>query len=348
MQSRQTWMIFIGIWLGVSGCGGGPAVQAPPQQLVTQVDSQAKQNRLQEQLVKQVAQLSMVDFKDYKVGPEDLLEIAFLDTDKLRSETRVNGQGEISLLLVGVVPVGGLTTNEVEKKLAQLYKAGDYLQNPQIRVAVKEFRHKRVAVTGSVNKPDFYALIGPRTLLEVLSMAGGLTDKAGETAHIIRSSKGSASQTGSPRQSFAPGTETIIVDLNRLLLKGAVELNHRIQNGDVVHVPPAQIAHVLGAVNKPGEIFLKNNMTLTKAVAQAGGLHIVLSSYSATILRQDENGQRQTLTANISKITKGTEVDLPLKDSDIVFVHESGIRRFLFDFKTFTPGNVGMGIPGML
>ena len=99
MQSRQTWMIFMGIWLGVSGCGGGPATQAPPQQLVTQVDSLAKQNRLQEQLVKQVAQLSMVDFKDYKVGPEDLLEINFLDTDKLRSEARVNGQGEISLLL---------------------------------------------------------------------------------------------------------------------------------------------------------------------------------------------------------------------------------------------------------
>jgi hypothetical protein len=62
----------------------------------------------------------------------------------------------------------------------------------------------------------------------------------------------------------------------------------------------------------------------------------------------DENGQRQTIPVNLASITKGTEPDIPLKENDIVFVQESGVRRFLFDFKMFTPGNVGMGIPGMI
>jgi polysaccharide biosynthesis/export protein len=331
-------LIMVGLGL-VSGCGG-PAAQLPPQQVVAQFDSQAKQNRLQEQLLKQVAQISVVDYKDYKVGPEDLLEINFLDTDKLRTEVRVNGEGEIRLLLVKDVQVAGLTPNEVARKLVRLYKEGDYLKDPNITVAIKEFRHQKVAVTGAVNKPDSYALIGPRTLLEVLGMAGGLSDKAGETAHIIRPNKKSlTSKAASPAKSFAPGAETIVVDLNRLLLKGAVDLNFPIQNGDVVFIPFAQTAYVLGSVSKPGGVFIKENLTVTKAVAQAGGQHITLSSNSATILRLDENGQRQTIPVNLAQITKGNEEDLPLKENDIVYVQESSIRRFLFDFRSLFPGS---------
>lgn len=350
MKLGKFWLILLSIWLGLVGCGG-PGAQVAPQQIVSQVDSKGKQSQqLQEQLLKQVALTSTVrDFRDYKVGPEDLLGISCLGTDKLNSEVRVNGQGEISLLLVGVVKVDGLTTNEIEKKLALLYKEGDYLTNPQLMVSVKEFRHQRVAVTGAVNKPDTYALIGPRSLLEVLGMAGGLSDRAGEVAHVIRAYKGAeASKAGTARRSFTPGTETIMVDLNRALLKGDPGVNIAIHNGDVVHVPFAHIAYVLGAVHRPGEVPIKNNMTVTKAVAQAGGQHIVLASNNASILRMDENGQRQTIPVNLASITKGSEPDVPLKENDIIFVHESGMRRFLFDFKMFTPGNVGMGIPGLM
>ncbi len=340
-------LIVIGLGF-LTGCGG-PAAQLPPQQVVAQFDSQAKQNRLQEQLLKQVAQVSVVDYKDYKVGPEDLLEIIFLDTDKLKALARVNGQGEIRLLLIGDIQVAGLTPAEVAKKLVRLYKEGDYLKDPNITVAIMEFRHQKVAVTGAVNKPDSYALIGPRTLLEVLGIAGGLSDKAGETAHIIRSRKGaSRSQAASPAQSFSPGAETIIVDLNRLLLKGAVDLNFPIQNGDVVFIPFAQTVYVLGSVGTPKSVFLKNNMTVTKAVAEAGGLHIMLSSYNATVLRMDDKGQRQTIPVNLAQITKGKEEDLALKENDIVYVQESGIRRFLLDFKMLLPGSVSISPAAMM
>ena len=107
-------LILMGLWL-LGGCGG-PAAQLPPQQVVSQIDSQAKQNRLQEQLLKQVAQVSVGDYKDYKVGPEDLLEISCMDTDKLTAEVRVNGQGDIRLQLIGDIKVAGLTPDEVAKE----------------------------------------------------------------------------------------------------------------------------------------------------------------------------------------------------------------------------------------
>lgn len=350
MKSGKYWLIILSLGLAAAGCSGSGTQQLPPQQLVSQIDTQAKQNQLQEQLLKQMARVSSVrDYNDYKVGPEDLLEIIFLSTEKLNAETRVNGQGEISLLLVGVVPVRGLTTTEIEKKLARLYEEGDYLKNPQIRIGVKEYRHQKVAVTGAVNKPDSYALIGPRSLLEVLGMAGGLSDRAGEKAHIIRAAKGAQpTRAGTARQSFTPGTETIVVDLNRLLLKGATNLNFTIENGDVVHVPFAHIAYVLGAVGRPGEVPIKGNMTVTKAVAQAGGLHVVLASNNATILRLNENGQRQTIPVNIASITKGTEPDVPLQENDIVYVQESGMRRFFFDLKMLLPGAVNVAPAAMM
>jgi polysaccharide export outer membrane protein len=351
MGLQPIWLTIIGIWLAVSGCASS-GTPIPPQQVVAKVDSQTRQNRLQETLLRQVPQSSTADSKDYKIGPEDLLELNFMDTEKLKSEVRVNGDGEITPLLVGTVKVEGLTAKQVQEKLVQLYREGNYLKDPQIKVSVKEFRHKRVAVTGAVTKPEYYPLIGPRTLLEVLSMAGGLSDKAGEVVHVIRPRQGdkgvSRVAAATPAQPFSPGTETIVVDLNQLLIKGRTDLNPVIRNGDVVHVPFAQVAYVLGAVTKPGEVLVKNDMTVTKAIAQTGGLHIILSSNNATVLRLDENGQRMTIPVNVKQITNGTEPDLALKEGDIVYVQESGLRRFLFDIKMFNPGSVGMSVPAML
>jgi len=348
MNLEKSWIILLGIWLGVIGCIGPGPQQSPPQQIVSQVDSKAKQSQLQEQLLKQAAQTSVRDFKDYKVGQEDLLAIVCMETERLNSEARVNGQGEISLQLVGVVQVGGLTTNEIEKKLARLYREGNYIKDPHLTVAVKEYRYERVAVTGAVNKPDSYSLIGPRSLLEVLGMAGGLSDRASEMVYIIRPSKNAGSQAGAPRQPFSPGTETVMVNLDQLLRKGKINLNYQIQNGDVIHVPYVHIAYVLGAVGRPGEVPIRGNMTVTKAVAQAGGQHIVLASNQATILRLDEDGQRQTIPVNIASIAKGSEQDIPLKENDIIYVHESGLRRFLFDLNLFNPASAGMRIPAMM
>jgi polysaccharide biosynthesis/export protein len=287
-------------------------------------------------------------YKDYKVGPEDLLEVDFFGQDDLHREVRVNGQGKISLPLIGGVPVAGQSPQEIEAQLVQAYKDGKFIRNPQISVSVKEFRHQRVMVTGAVANPGSYEVIGPRTLLEMLGKAGGVVDKpemkAGDLVYVARAQNAPAlmkSAKGTKEQSSGLGN--IVIDLRRLLSGGAMELNIPIKNGDVIYVPPAQMAFVMGSVRKPGQVPVRDNLTVTQAVALTEGQDQVLSSNNVTILRFGEHGERIVLPVNLKKIASGEEPDPKLKANDIVFVQESGWRRVFYDIRNFLPGSVGLG-----
>lgn len=110
---------------------------------------------------------------DYRVGPQDLLEITVFGVAELGRTVRVNSNGQISLPLIGGVQAGGRTIPELERdigaKLAQ-----SYLQNPQVSVFVKEFTSQRVTMEGALTKPGIYPLTGKTTLLQAVAMAGGL------------------------------------------------------------------------------------------------------------------------------------------------------------------------------
>jgi polysaccharide export outer membrane protein len=110
--------------------------------------------------------------KDYRIGPNDLLDIEVLDMDSVKRTVRVNAAGAISLPLVGAVTVAGLTSQEVEARIAERYKE-KYLQNPQISVFIKEFTTERITVEGAVAKPGIFPLTGQMTLLRALALAGG-------------------------------------------------------------------------------------------------------------------------------------------------------------------------------
>ena len=114
--------------------------------------------------------------KEYRVGPNDLLEIEVLNLDKdkenAKRSVRVNAAGYITMPLIGQVAVAGLTQHQVEAHLATQY--GDkYLQNPQVSVFIKEFTTERITVDGAVAKPGIYPLVGQMTLLRALALAGG-------------------------------------------------------------------------------------------------------------------------------------------------------------------------------
>ena len=110
--------------------------------------------------------------RDYRIGPEDLIEIQVFGVDQLTRTVRVNNRGQISLPLIGNLEVGGLTAQQAEamvvKKLAE-----SYLQDPQVSLFIKEYTSQRVTIEGAVNKPGVYPLRGPTTLLQSLAVAGG-------------------------------------------------------------------------------------------------------------------------------------------------------------------------------
>ncbi|MFZ2087364.1 MAG: polysaccharide biosynthesis/export family protein [Desulfobaccales bacterium] len=267
---------------------------------------------------------------NYAVGPEDLLAVQFFGQDDHNREVRVTGEGEITLPLVGAVKVAGLSPKAIEQRLIAAYSA-NYLRTPQISVSVKEYRHQRVSVTGAVDKPGYYDLIGPRKLLEVLAMAGGLQDKgstakAGDVAHVMR-------QQGPNR------AETQIIDLKRLQVQGVSELNVTIRNGDVVHVPFAGHAYVLGGVKNPGCVPVRDNLSLSQALAMAGGADPVLATNQVSIMRLDDNRNPIKISAHLDKVLSRQEKDVPLKDNDVVVVDIGSLKKGLYVFKQLMPGS---------
>jgi len=114
---------------------------------------------------------------DYRVGPQDLLEISVFQVPDLNRSVRVNTGGQISLPLIGVVDAGGRTAQELEHLIADKLSQS-YLQNPQVSVFVKEYSSQRVTVEGAVKKPGIYSLTGRTTLLQAVVMAGGMDQYA--------------------------------------------------------------------------------------------------------------------------------------------------------------------------
>lgn len=331
------------------GCGGN-AVQFQPEQALAQVEGQKKQQDVQQRLLAQASRAALASFTDYEVGPEDLLDVQIFGQDNLNRQVRVNGQGEITLPLVGVVKVAGLSPQTIEKRLVEVY-GSNYLRSPQVTVSVKEYRHQRVSVTGAVDKPGYYEMIGPRTLLEMLALAGGLQDKgttakAGDLVHVIRHQ--SAPQVAqavraAPVQSFAPRAEPLVIDLKRLLAVGGADLNIPIRHGDVIHVPFAGNAYVLGGVKRPGCVAVRDNLSLSQAVAMAGGVDPVLATNRVDIMRLDDHGKPILVTSRLDKVLGRQEPDVPLKDNDVVVVNVSSFKQALFVFKELMPGGTVSG-----
>ena len=110
--------------------------------------------------------------KDYRVGPNDLIDIEVLDLDNLKRTVRVNAAGAISLPLIGQVVVAGLSSQEVEERIADRYRE-KYLQNPQVSIFIKEFTTERITIEGAVARPGIFPLTGQMTLLRALAVAGG-------------------------------------------------------------------------------------------------------------------------------------------------------------------------------
>jgi polysaccharide export outer membrane protein len=122
--------------------------------------------------------------KDYRIAPNDLMDVEVLDAENLRRTVRVNAAGAISLPLIGHVSVAGLTAQEAEQKIAARYSE-KYLQNPQVSLFIKEFTTERMTIEGAVTHPGIFPLTGNMTLLRALAVAGGFGSIADSSQVMI-------------------------------------------------------------------------------------------------------------------------------------------------------------------
>ncbi|HZN54295.1 MAG TPA: polysaccharide biosynthesis/export family protein [Candidatus Polarisedimenticolaceae bacterium] len=249
---------------------------------------------------------------DYKIGRQDLLEIRVFDLKELDQTVRVADDGSITLPLLGRLQVAGLTKGELEGMIARLLEE-KYVRNPQVTIFVKEYESKKVAVSGAVKKPDTYEMLGDKTLLEMISLAGGLDRDLGKEIVIFR-----------PEEE---GTKRIAIDLDKLVYQADPALNVAVLPGDIVYVPSVEKVRIFvtGAVKSPNlyEVPRSEPVTVLKAVTLAGGTTDRASQSKVQIIRTGPDGQRQTIPVNLKKVKRGKAEDPVLQKDDLVLVPES-------------------------
>ena len=133
--------------------------------------------------------LPIAESKSYRIGPLDVLEISVFGVPELSGTVNVGENGNVQLPLLGETPAAGKTADELQKDLTA--KLGtEYLQNPQVRVTVKEFNSRKVIVTGDVGSPGVYPLKGETTLLQIVATAGGFKESSDSTVLVLRKTSG--------------------------------------------------------------------------------------------------------------------------------------------------------------
>jgi polysaccharide export outer membrane protein len=228
------------------------------------------------------------------LGPGDVVRASVYGSPDLAVETRVSESGTMTFPLLGEVEVGGLTTQQAEKKIGTLLEQGGYLKRAQVNLLITTRASQQVSVLGQVNHPGRYPVEGTRRVLDLLAMAGGVNGEGGDMVTLVRNRNGKVAR------------ETIdVVDIVR---KGELDRDYEVAGGDIIFVERAPRAYVMGEVQRPGPFRVERSMTLQQAVAAGGGLTLRGSQRGLRIVRRDANGTQRTIEAKADDLVQVDDV----------------------------------------
>ncbi|MEW6271645.1 MAG: polysaccharide biosynthesis/export family protein, partial [Thermodesulfobacteriota bacterium] len=285
----------------------------------------------------------------YRLGPDDLIEVRVPDLLEAQAPVqagaaaatpgrsamagapvfqqglRVDAAGNVTIATLGAVRAAGLTPSELEKEIARRLVEGGILDAPQVSVLVAEYRSHVAAVVGSVERPGVYPVTsGETSLADLIWLAGGPTREAGRVVQFTPSAPADgAAAPASTALAAAAGTTPIRMDLELLLhAQGpdACRLDPPARPGDVISVSPAGTVQVAGWVDKQGSVPVTRGLTVTGAIAAAGGTVFAADASSVTIRRVLGPGDERTMTVDLAAIVEGRAADVPLTDGDVVTV----------------------------
>ena len=245
------------------------------------------------------------------IGPGDLVQVHVFDTPELDQSVRVTDAGTIFLTVGGEVKVGSDTPAQAARAI-ELALLNGYLRHPRVTVTVQEFATEKVSVMGEVKAPGAYSIHTARSVVDVLALAGGLTEAA-DRKIVIEDHK-----THQKTDYFVSNTAAAF--------NAAVVIHP----GDTIYVPKAGLVYVLGDVGRPGGYTMTNNdseITALQLVARAGGTNHSAVPSNARLIRKTATGYTET-PIQLSKMQKGKEPDIKLEASDIIYVPFSYMRNF--------------------
>jgi polysaccharide export outer membrane protein len=246
------------------------------------------------------------------IGPGDMLHIQVFDTPEMEQHARVTDDGNVPLIFLGNVHVAGLTPEACARVIETQLQQKEYMKHPQVTVSIDQYGTQGVLVMGQVKNPGSVQIETSRPVLDVLSMAGGLTDLADRHITIERHGSGERVQYFVSNNSEEAFDHSVLV-----------------HPGDKLLVPKANIAYVLGDVPKAGGYTFTDNkgqLTVLQMVAQAGGTPPHANPAGAQLIRRTADGYTK-IPIQLSDMQKGKIPDIQLQPDDIVYVPFSYLKN---------------------
>jgi polysaccharide export outer membrane protein len=311
------------------------AVAGVAQQSVVKPDGQTPDASRASQVVQAATPTTSPERDDrYRIGPGDVLDVRVFNKPLLsRESVRVNGNGMIRMPLIeDDIMAACHTEGELAKEIGRRYLK--YQRNPQVDVFVKEYQSQPVAVIGAVNQPAQFKLQRRVKLLELIAYANGPSlEKAGRNINVIHN----VSSAFTCRAANEKDEDPVKTGLDSYKLKNTLEgdepSNPYVQPGDIIIIPEADQAFVVGNVLKPMAIPLRDPVTVSQAIAMAGGTQADTRRDKIRIVRQEPGSlEKKEVFVDLKAIEKRQATDVVLQANDIVDVPTNSGKRLLKSF----------------
>jgi polysaccharide export outer membrane protein len=266
----------------------------------------------------------------YRIGSGDIIDVKVLNKPQFNREgVRVNPAGTIRMPLIkDDIRARCRTEAELEAVITELLK--EYIRDPQVTVQIREYQSEPVAVLGAVRTPSRFLLQRRVRLLELLTFANGPLESAGRTIQIVHSDS-LICKPDSDNSETSIEESGKLVDLYSLkdTLLGDEKSNPFVQPGDVVSIPAADQVYVIGNVVRPTIIALTETVTISRAIAMAGGTALDTKKDKIFIIRQiPGTTDKKEILIDLEAVNKHKAEDVVLVANDIIEVPASGGKRF--------------------
>ncbi len=237
----------------------------------------------------------------------DLVEVGVYNVPELTTKARVSTKGDIYLPLIDYVHVAGLTAEEAEGLVQKRLSDGGFVKNPHVTLFVDQYASQGASVLGEVARPGVYPVPGQQRLFDLISAAGGFTEKAGRSIAITH-----RDQPDKP----------ISVPLTRNVTDDP-ESNVPVLPGDTIIVHKADLVYVVGDVGRPsGFLMDSGHLTVLQAIALAGGTTRTANLGGARIIHRGSDGLSET-PVELKKILRAKAPDVKMQADDILFIPTS-------------------------
>ena len=277
----------------------------------------------------QTPAIDLQGVRNYLLGPGDVLDVRVFGQSDLNTLVEIDGDGNISSLPFLEKPIRAqcLTEKQVQKAIATAYAA--YIKNPQVSVRISQ-RNSRPPATiyGAVRTPSVVPMMRRARLHELITRTGGVTERASGTIQVIHTQPEMCPESGEViMKRVSSNSSSIETEIETFKLRelGNESGDPFIRPGDIVVVTEGEPVYVTGAVLAPQPIFMKDQLTLGRAIAMAGGAQRLANTTQVHIYRK-KDGQigQEDLTYNLDAIKKGSEKDVLIQPYDIIDVRNSG------------------------